>query len=170
MAEPPREPGGAVRGLSRAEAEDFLYQESWLLDEERLEDWLGLFTHDGCYWIPQNRDDADPFHDVSIAYDDRAHLEARVFRLLHTPVHGQVPPGRTRRFISNVQVVAGDTPTEPLLRANFIVYEARKDAQRSLAGRAEYRLRYEDGVWRIARKTAYLINNDAPIYNLTFIV
>jgi 3-phenylpropionate/cinnamic acid dioxygenase small subunit len=156
--------------LTRAEAEDFLYRESGLLDEGRLEEWLALFTEDGHYWIPQNRDDVDPTREVSILYDDRAHLEARIYRLLHTPVHGQIPPSRIRHFITNVQVADGAAADEVLLRANFIVYEVRANEQRSLAGQYEYRLRQQDGAWRIALKKAYLINNDCPIYNLSFVV
>ena len=38
--------------LTRAEAEDFLYQEAAILDEWRLRDWLALFTDDAQYWVP----------------------------------------------------------------------------------------------------------------------
>ena len=31
---------------------DFVVREARLLDQQRLEDWLDLFTEDGRYWMP----------------------------------------------------------------------------------------------------------------------
>jgi 3-phenylpropionate/cinnamic acid dioxygenase small subunit len=31
---------------------DFVAHEARLLDAERLDDWLALFTEDGRYWVP----------------------------------------------------------------------------------------------------------------------
>jgi 3-phenylpropionate/cinnamic acid dioxygenase small subunit len=31
---------------------DFVVREARLLDQQRLEDWLDLFTEDGHYWMP----------------------------------------------------------------------------------------------------------------------
>ena len=38
--------------ITRAEVEDFLYEEAALLDRWRLEDWLELLTHDAEYEVP----------------------------------------------------------------------------------------------------------------------
>ena len=35
--------------------EQFLYHEARLLDEQRLEEWLELFTDDATYWVPLMR-------------------------------------------------------------------------------------------------------------------
>ena len=40
--------------LSRADAEDFLYEEARLIDEGHFEEWLDVFTEDGIYWLPIN--------------------------------------------------------------------------------------------------------------------
>jgi 3-phenylpropionate/cinnamic acid dioxygenase small subunit len=32
--------------------EQFLYQQSELLDSKRWQDWIDLFTPDGIYWMP----------------------------------------------------------------------------------------------------------------------
>ena len=32
--------------------EAFLIHEARLLDDRRFQDWLGLFTDDGWYWVP----------------------------------------------------------------------------------------------------------------------
>ena len=154
---------------SRQEAEDFLYREAALLDDMRLEEWLELFTEDATYWIPENKDNPDPARETSILYDDRLRMEDRTWRLSHGPAHSQIPPSRTRRMISNVEVrEAADG--EATLYSNFVIFEVRRDEQRTFAGRYEHRLRREGDGWRIAQKKVILINNASPIYNLTFMV
>lgn len=164
MTSPPR-----TEKLSRQEAEDFLYREAALLDDMRLEEWLELFTDDATYWIPENKDDLDPSRETSILYDDRLRMEDRVWRLSHGPAHSQIPPSRTRRMISNVEVREA-TDGEVILYSNFVIFEVRRDEQRTFAGRYEHHLRREGDGWRIARKKANLVNNASPIYNLTFMV
>jgi p-cumate 2,3-dioxygenase beta subunit len=38
--------------LTRAEVEDFLYEEAALLDEWKLAEWHALFTEDATYRVP----------------------------------------------------------------------------------------------------------------------
>ncbi len=51
--------------LSRSGAEDFLYAEARLIDEDLLEQWLQLFTADGIYWLPSD-ESTDPEYETSI--------------------------------------------------------------------------------------------------------
>ena len=44
----------AERPVTRAEVEDFLYHEAALLDDWRLDEWLGLLTDDAAYYVPPN--------------------------------------------------------------------------------------------------------------------
>lgn len=159
----------AKKQLSRQDAEDFLYREASLLDDMRLEEWLELFTDDATYWIPENKDDLDPKRETSILYDDRFRMGDRVWRLMHGSAHAQIPPSKTRRLISNVEVE--EISEEALvLYSNFAIFECRRNEQRTFAGRYEHHLRLEGDTWRISQKKAKLINNASPIYNLTFMV
>jgi 3-phenylpropionate/cinnamic acid dioxygenase small subunit len=161
--------------LTRTAAEDFLFHESRLLDERRLEEWLELFTSDGIYWIPLD-ENADPEREPSILYDDSMQRAQRVYQILHQPHHAQRPPSQTVHFISNVEVTPEDNASA-LVRCNTLVHELRPgDPQqfglgihRALAGRCEYRLRYQEA-WRIALKKVLLIDHSQPIFNLTFIL
>ena len=38
------------------DVEQFLYRQADILDERRWEEWLGLFTDDGIYWMPASAD------------------------------------------------------------------------------------------------------------------
>ena len=52
---------GAAAKVTRADVEDLLFHEAALLDDWRLDDWLGLLTADARYEVPSNdRPDAQP--------------------------------------------------------------------------------------------------------------
>ena len=162
--------------LSREQAEDFLFEEARLIDERLFEEWLGLFTDDGIYWIPII-EDSDPTTQTSILYDDNELLQIRIHHLLHERNFAQQPPSRTVHQVSNVQVLGGEGDPEATVRCNLVVHELRAGDhlqlglgdQRALAGKAEYRLRY-DLRWRIAEKKVTLINRHMPIVNLSFLI
>jgi len=67
----------------RQEVEDFLFAEAALLDEWRLDEWLGLLTDDVTYIVPAtDARDADPATTLSIISDDAKRLRARAEQLL----------------------------------------------------------------------------------------
>jgi 3-phenylpropionate/cinnamic acid dioxygenase small subunit len=164
---------------TEAEATALLHLEARLLDERRYDEWLELFTTDGVYWIPLvDGDIADAKNVVSIIYDDGERRSERVFRTLHTPVLDQNPVSRCVHFVTNVEVLAGEETAEPRVLSNLLLTELRPGGDRQvglnhlrlLAGRCEYRLRKEDGQWRIVLKKVLLIDADQPQYNLAFII
>ena len=166
------------RNMTREEAEDFLYTEARLLDEDRLEDWLALFTSDGIYWLPIDEED-DPEREASVIYDDPLQREKRVHQLRQGSRYSQLPASRTIHYLSNVQVEPAPT-REAHLRCNVLILELRPGDhqaiqkglgnQRALAGQCFYRLVSQDGGWRIALKKVMLIDRDMPLYNLTFVL
>ena len=169
--------------LSRADAEDFLYEEARLIDEGHFEEWLDIFTEDGIYWLPINLD-AAPNEHLSLIFDDKLRRKERVYRLSQTKFPAQSPPSQTQHIISNVQVwdgVTDDLATgEVTIYSSQIIYEIRGVTaddrqlglgdQRTFAGRAEHRLRREQGVWKISLKRLVLLNRNLPIPNLTFLI
>jgi 3-phenylpropionate/cinnamic acid dioxygenase small subunit len=155
--------------LTRTAAEELLYDEADLLDDREFERWLDLFTDDAVYWVPARPGPADPDRHVSLIYDDRARMADRVWRLTVGPAHAQIPPSATRRLITNVRVApTGDG--DVLIRSNFAIYEVRKGVQRDFAGRYEHLVTPHGDGWRIRSKTVRLVNCDAPIFNLTFML
>ncbi|MFI6344400.1 aromatic-ring-hydroxylating dioxygenase subunit beta [Streptomyces sp. NPDC050560] len=159
--------------LDRAAAEDLLFEEAARLDDGDFTGWLDLFTDDAVYWLPARRGEFDPGRHVSLIHDDRLRMEERVWRLTNGPAHAQIPPSATRRLIANVRV-ARDPARDPALAvvtSNFSLHESRNDQLRTFAGQYEHRLRHTaDGGWLISRKKALLVNCDAPLFNLTFLV
>jgi len=156
-------------GLSRSEAEDFLYREARLLDERRHDEWLDMLTPDAIYWLPANGEGVDPNREVALVYDSFSKLRDRIGRLASGVAHAQSPPSKTKRLVSNVQVeVAGENAAKVL--SAILLYELRRGKERIFAGRCEYEMRFDDTGWKIAARKVILVNNDEVIDNLTFIV
>jgi 3-phenylpropionate/cinnamic acid dioxygenase small subunit len=91
------------------EALDFLYTEAELLDEERLSEWLGMLGEDLSYRMPvrvtSHREDGPGFSESTFFDDDLSLLTLRVTRILTSKnAHSEIPPTRSRRFVTNVRV------------------------------------------------------------------
>ena len=142
---------------TREEIEDFLFHEAALLDEWRLEEWLQLLTEDATYLVPPNdRPDGDHHTTLFTIADDAARLRQRVIRILDPNCHAEQPRSRTRRMINNVRIVAteGDTLT---VAANFVCYRFRRHEHvREYVGSYRYRLRRENGTFRIRERRVIL--------------
>jgi len=163
--------------MTREEAEAFLFRETRLLDERRLDDWGALFADDGIYWLPIEAGD-DPEREAAILCDDSRQRSMRIHQLLRHKHYAQVPPSRLVHFVTNVEVEdgAGD---EARIRCSVLVCELRPGdfqglqiglgTQRVFACRCEYKLRREED-WRIAEKKVMLLDRDLPLSNLTFIL
>src|SRR5579884_23365 len=165
-----------VAGLTRDEAEAFVYREARLIDDLELEEWLRLFTEDGIYWIPI--DDSKPVEwNTSLVYDPPLRREERVYHLLHVPFPAQAPRSRTVHLVSNVEVAAGGDDAFTV-RSNQVVYEVRQGDFRQvglgevrlIVARVEHVLRRVDGELRIALKKILLIDREMSQSNLTFII
>ena len=144
-----------ARSVTRAEIEEFLYEEAALLDAWRLDDWLALLTEDATYRVPSNdAPSADPASALFTIADDMHRLRGRVTRLKDPQAHAEFPPSRTRRLISNVRIVK----RQPLLvEANFIVHRFRaNESVRQYVGRYRYELQVNDGKIRIRSREAVL--------------
>jgi 3-phenylpropionate/cinnamic acid dioxygenase small subunit len=155
--------------IDKTAAEKFLYSEAEFLDDNKFDEWLSLWTDDATYWVPCNDYDIDPTEHVSLIYDDKAKLEARVERLKSEAAWGQNPRSRFRRIISNVMCEEGGGP-ELTVYSNFILHELRRHVLTVWAGRSIHRLREVNGKLRMSYKKVLLLSNDEFIPNMAFLV
>lgn len=148
--------------------EEFLYHEAALLDAGRFEDWLELYSEDAVYWVPQG-DEPDPARKVSIAYDDRRRLRERVLRLASGFAYSQDPPSKTCHIVGNPRVLStGDGEVE--VTSNLLVAEVRRVTQNIYAAHVEHVLVPTGEMFMIRRKVIRLLNSDAPLGNVTFLL
>lgn len=143
--------------ITRAEAEDLLFQEADLLDQWKLDDWLALFTDDAAYLVPST--DLPPGADAAKALfyiaDDHARMVQRVARLNKKTAHSEWPRSKTRHLVSNVRVGAVDGDETPVSAA-FVTFRSKNGVTDTYMGRALYRLRRVDGALRIREKRCEL--------------
>lgn len=151
-------------------AHDLLLREAWLLDEGRLGEWLELFSSECLYWVPATPGGGDPRREVSIAFDDRRRLEDRVHWLNTGVVWSQLPPSRTRRQVTNVEVLRGHRDDELRVRSNFAVFEIRAGSQRVIPGWYGHILQHTSDGLRIKVKQINLLDSDQAHRNLTILL
>jgi len=150
--------------------ENFLYREARLMDENEYEEWLSLWAADDiCYWVPTSAGETDPSQQISIIYDNRKRLEARIKRLASGYAYAQDPKSRMRRVISNIEI---DESADGIVTtwSNFALGEFRRGAQDVFVGRSMHKLRPEGDDFKILLKKVLLINSEGYIDNLTFLV
>lgn len=152
-----------------SEVTQFIYREARLQDEHEYEAWEALWTADGVYWVPANGADIDPDAQMSIIYDNRSRIALRVRQLQSGKRHSQSPQSRLRRLVSNIELlVAADEQLR--VAANVLVFESNLRGDTLWAARTEYTLRHEQGELRMAHKKVVLVNNDKPLYTLSFLI
>ena len=149
--------------------EEFLYHEARLLDEQRYEDWLELFTEDATYWLPLEQAQKDPFETSSLIHDDRTLLALRVKQLRHPRAHARVPLARTVHQVTNV-MVGNDSGAEVLVASALSVIEFRSEKQRLYAALVQHRLRRNNGAFRIAHKRVDLVNSEGELDGISILL
>jgi benzoate/toluate 1,2-dioxygenase beta subunit len=144
--------------------EQFLYHEARLLDEQRFEEWLSLFTADATYWVPLAAGQKDPHESSSLIYDDRTLLELRVKQFRHPRAHARAPLPRTVHQVGNIVV------RDQLVTSTLTVVEFRSERQRIWAGLVEHHLQRNSDSFRIARKRIDLVNSEGEIEGLAILL
>ena len=148
--------------------ERFIYREARLQDEHRYAEWETLWTDDGIYWVPANGADIDPERQMSIIYDNRSRIGVRVRQLLSGKRYTQEPKSAIRHLVSNIEVERRDS--EIAAGCNVLVFESSLRGETLWAARTDYVLREEAGELRMARKKVALVNNDKPLYTMSFLI
>ena len=147
----------------------FLYLEARLQDTHAYDAWEQLWEEDAIYWVPANGHDTDPERQMSILYDNRSRIALRI-RQYHTGKrYSQLPTSRLRRVIGNVEVI-GEEPGGTRVTANMLLYESHRRGQILWAARNEYVLRQTAEGWRMAFKKVALVNNDAALTTMAFLI
>jgi benzoate/toluate 1,2-dioxygenase beta subunit len=148
-----------------------LFAEARLLDNERLVEWLGLFTQDCVYWLPTDVEGRDPRTTVTWEMNDRRRLEERVERLSTGRAYSQAPPTRLTHLYTNIEVmmVPSDDGAETAhVLCQFLIQTNLVGRVTQRAGWNGYVLRRVGDAWRIVVKRINLYDADLPQDNNSF--
>jgi p-cumate 2,3-dioxygenase beta subunit len=157
--------------LTRADVEDFLYDEAEILSGWRWDDWLALFVEGARYEIPtfdaRHLDGRTAQFFIS---DDWALLQARVTRMKSRNAHAENPPSHTSRLIGNVRHRVDDDGLVHV-KANFVVHRVRDRTFDPYVGSYEHQLvRTDDGLRFLLRRAVLLTEKVHPGSRLSFIL
>ncbi|MEP6786589.1 MAG: aromatic-ring-hydroxylating dioxygenase subunit beta [Sphingomonadales bacterium] len=142
---------------SRVEYEDFLYLESALLDQWRLDEWYELFTPDSVYEVPTMGKgfEAQPDNTLFYIADDYKRLSHRVTRLKKPTAHAEWPHSVTVRMICNVRIESADERGVHLA-CSFTTYRSKHNVTDTYIGHIYYTIIEVGGALRIRSKRVVL--------------
>ena len=155
--------------------EQFYYREARLLDERQYMQWLELLTQDISYTIPSrfiatpdpSQRGTEAFHATDnelersgadcapLREDNIFNLAIRADRAFKVNAWAENPPARTRRFISNVEVLTVDQGFQTF--NNFmLMYSRHSTVNHTYTGQRRDTLREVDSELRIASREIIL--------------
>jgi PAH dioxygenase small subunit len=138
---------------------EFLHREAEMLDTYKFDAWLSLFTEDIDYRMPVRTTrfltEGEGFEDdFGLMSENHASLTTRVRRLETEFAWAEVPPSRTRHFVSNVIVEQDGDALD--VRACFMVTRTRQDLDYQMyTGLRKDRLVPDGDSFKIARRTVF---------------
>ena len=115
--------------------EQFLYQQSELLDTKRWQEYIDLFTDDGVYWMPANANQEHWEGVPSIFIEDKNLMTVRMKRVLHPDAWSQAPVWETNHVVGNVVIQNISAQGDVVVRSRFHMIELRREDVRHFAGR-----------------------------------
>jgi benzoate/toluate 1,2-dioxygenase subunit beta len=151
-----------VNGHSTQHAvEQLLYRQADLLDSKRWEEWIGLFTDDGVYWMPP-----DPSYTTwegvpAIFAEDKNLMTVRMKRVLHPDAWSQRPLWGTNHVVSNVIIEKESPNGDVVARSRFHMMELRRDDVRHFAGSYMHHLKKTKEGYRIKLQRVDMTNAQA---------
>jgi len=138
--------------LLRHEVETFNASYAAALDEQRLTDWVEMFTEDAFYAVI-SRENADKGLPVGLIYcDSKAMIYDRAFALEKTSMFA---PRYLRHIIGNLQILGPATDGEVHARANYVVIQVlydRPEAKLHQVGVYHDKFRRIDGALKLAER------------------
>jgi 3-phenylpropionate/cinnamic acid dioxygenase small subunit len=109
----------------------FYYREAELLDTYKFAEWLELLAPEIEYRMPVRTTQfltvGEGFQEFEFFNDTMASLTTRVKRLETEFAWAEVPPSRTRHFVSNVIVEEDEGESGLDARSSFLVTRTRQD-------------------------------------------
>lgn len=123
----------AVDRTVQQDIQEFMFREALALDERRFRDWLEFLSEDISYDVPlrvvrEGLAEWELSPNGRIFQDNKQTLEIRVRRLETDFAWAEQPPSRTRHYVTNVLVDAGEQDGEYEVSSYCLIYRSRGDS------------------------------------------
>jgi 3-phenylpropionate/cinnamic acid dioxygenase small subunit len=163
--------------LLKCQFEQWLYDEAQLLDDIEFDDWFDLMHSSLRYQMPVrvNKEGVER-PDYSTAMftfnDDIELLKLRVDRLKTDYAWAEIPPSRTRRFVSNVRVKDYVEGEKAVVKSYLLIYRSRStDIQHDLiSGERNDEFIFEEGKWKLSKRIFIVDQSTINTRNLAIFV
>ena len=141
------------------DAHRWLVDESYILDQQRYDDWLKLLTEDVHYYMPVKVTTAlgagfDTAAGMAHFDENKYSLSRRVARFATEHAWTEDPPSRLRHYVTNVRTFATSEEDEIIVDSAVLLFRSRGDTREAAlvsAGREDL-LRRDGGGWQLARR------------------
>ncbi len=151
--------------MTDAEIAAFIRLEARLIDEQRFDEWLDLFSDGGRYWMPLEMGQTDPILHNSLFYDDKTLLRIRIERLKGAKTYSQKPRSRCHHLLQTSEIERREG-AEIHTWTPFHYVETRLDEQTLYAGWCRHTIVLDNGSPRIRLKRIDLVNCDSAFGNI----
>lgn len=141
---------------------ELTWREAELLDRGEYAAWNELFTDDGLYVIPIDRDGDDFADRLNMVYDDARMRRLRVNRMTEGYAIAAVDAARTVRTVSRF-VPESVSDTEVVLRSAQILVAYKRSRHDLWAADLTHRVRLSPDGDRISLKVVRLVDSDEPV-------
>ncbi|MGM0887899.1 MAG: aromatic-ring-hydroxylating dioxygenase subunit beta [Bacillota bacterium] len=163
--------------LLKFEFEQWLYDEAQLLDDIEFDDWFDLMHSSLRYQMPvrvnkEGVERPDYSTDMFTFNDDIELLKLRVDRLKTDYAWAEIPPSRTRRFVSNVRVKDYVEGEKAVVKSYLLIYRSRStDIQHDLiSGERNDEFIFEEGKWKLSKRIFIVDQSTINTRNLAIFV
>jgi 3-phenylpropionate/cinnamic acid dioxygenase small subunit len=163
--------------LAAYQFEQWLYTEAKLLDEIDFDGWFNLMHPDLIYQMPvrinkEGVERPDFSMDMFSFNDDIDLLKLRVDRLKTDYAWAEIPPSRTRRFVSNVRVEEVIPNEKAVVNSYLLIYRSRStDIHHDLiSGERQDEFTFMDGEWKLSKRIFIVDQTTLNTRNLAIFV
>ncbi|WP_342615662.1 aromatic-ring-hydroxylating dioxygenase subunit beta [Peribacillus frigoritolerans] len=163
--------------LLKCEFEQWLYDEAQLLDDIEFDDWFDLMHSSLRYQMPvrvnkEGVERPDYSMEMFTFNDDIELLKLRVDRLKTDYAWAEIPPSRTRRFVSNVRVKDYVEGEKAVVKSYLLIYRSRStDIQHDLiSGERNDEFIFEEGKWKLSKRIFIVDQSTINTRNLAIFV
>jgi 3-phenylpropionate/cinnamic acid dioxygenase small subunit len=161
----------------KCEFEQWLFDEAQLLDDIDFDDWFDLMHSSLRYQMPvrvnkEGIERPDYSTEMFTFNDDIELLKLRVNRLKTDYAWAEIPPSRTRRFVSNVRVKDYVKGEKAIVKSYLLIYRSRStDIHHDLiSGERNDEFIFEDGKWKLSKRVFIVDQTTINTRNLAIFV